>query len=71
MTLKKVILQKLFEAWPDGISANDFPKNTALTQRIADLKHQDGHDIKTIHTPHVNQYGNKGHHAVYKLLAIK
>ena len=70
MTLKKAILQKLVKAWPNGITAKDFPPGTSLTQRIADLKHQDGWDIMTIEQQHIS-YGRKGSHALYKLINYK
>ena len=47
MTLKQEVLQKLIDAWPDGITNHDFPAGTSLTQRIADLKSKDGKNIET------------------------
>jgi hypothetical protein len=69
MSLKTRILKKLVEAWPNGgVTAFDFPPGTSLTQRIADLKHKDGFDIKTVEEPHTDVEGNKGWHALYKLI---
>jgi len=68
MTNKKETLQKLVEAWPGGISRQDFPRGFALAQRIADLI-TDGKEIQKEMIPHTNRHGNKGHHALYKLVA--
>ena len=68
MTLKKAILQKLVEAWPNGgITAFDFPAGTSLRSRISELRNKDGWDIMTVEEPHIS-YGRKGTHALYKLI---
>ena len=69
MTLKQEVLQKLIDAWPDGITNHDFPAGTSLTQRIADLIHKDGKKIETVRVPHTTRHGKKGSHALYKLIA--
>jgi|TARA_R110002012_G_scaffold292412_1_gene487597 hypothetical protein len=68
MTLKQEVLQKLIEAWPGGITNQDFPAGTSLTQRIADLIHKDGKTIETVRVPHTTRHGKKGSHALYKLI---
>ena len=68
MTLKQEVLQKLIDAWPDGITNHDFPAGTSLTQRIADLKSKDGKNIETVRIPHITKHGKKGSHALYKQL---
>ena len=69
MTNKQETLQKLIEAWPGGISRRDFPRGFALAQRIADLIHTDGKEIQVEMIPHTTRHGNKGRHALYKLVA--
>ena len=70
MTLKKAILKKLVEAWPNGITAKDFPAGTSLRSRISELRNKDGWDIMTVDIPHIS-YGRKGTHALYKLINYK
>ena len=70
MTLKKAILQKLVKAWPNGITAKDFPAGTSLRSRIAELRNKDGWDIMTVNQAHIS-YGRKGTHALYKLINFK
>ena len=70
MTNKRETLQKLIDAWPGGISRQDFPRGFALAQRIADLVHKDGYEIESTQVAHQNRHGNKGHHAMYTILII-